>query len=529
MKKQLIYAVTVIAFFLKGCASISSPEGGAKDVIAPKLVVSYPRDGQTNVKPEKIVLTFDENIQALDLTRQLIIAPFSENTYKSKVKDRTVELTFSEPWEENTTYSLNFRNSLADVTEKNPARNVVITFSTGPLLDSGRVTGQVNQLFSTTPPKEVNVLLYSITDTSQVTKGRPLYVTGADSSGNFAFKNIKEGEYFIYGLTETNNNLRYDNEKENIAYTTDTISVRPAREGVQLTLHTQDVTRPNVVARRSFLNLYEVEYNEGITTAAVTAPDKDSNIKWLVANNGKTLRLFPGKPDEKQWLVQVQDSAGNSKLDTVAVRLSGKVAPRKNNSFTVVNGSSIQPGEQIRVQFEVPTKIINPAGAFTFVVDSATTIAIKDTSEFRFNQDATQLQFRLPLVGKRDIVVSMDTTKVLPFIGDPYGSNQQTLQISDKVEVGSLKVLLKTNQKNFIVQLMRQNAIEKEVVNQKTILWDKLAPGSYQIRILVDANGNGKWDNGLLKERRLPEPVVLPKDVWEIRANWEIETQVIEF
>jgi hypothetical protein len=90
-------------------------------------------------------------------------------------------------------------------------------------------------------------------------------------------------------------------------------------------------------------------------------------------------------------------------------------------------------------------------------------------------------------------------------------------------------VLLKTTQKNFIVQLLRQNAVVKEVLNQKTILWDDLPPASYQIRILVDENGNGKWDNGSLKDRRLPEPVILPKDVWEIRANWEIESQTIQF
>ncbi|RNI26993.1 Ig-like domain-containing protein [Rufibacter latericius] len=529
MKKQLIYAVTVIAFFLKGCASISSPEGGAKDVTAPKLVSSNPKNGQTNVKPEEIALTFDENIQAVDLTRQLIIAPFTDNTYKSRVKDGTIELTFSKPWEENTTYSLNFRNSLADVTEKNPAKNVIITFSTGSFLDSGRVSGNARLLFSNTPPKEVNVLLYPVNDTSQVTKGRPLYVTSTDSSGNFSFRNIKEGNYFIYGLTETNNNLRYDSDKEYIAYTTDTIKVSPAREGVQLSLHTQDVTRPNLVAKRSFLNMYEVEYNEGITQAIVTAPDNSTNIKYLIANNGKTLRLFPGAPEEKQWLVQVQDSASNQRVDTVAVRLSGKAAPRKNNSFTVVNGSTIKPGEQIRVQFEVPTKILNPAGAFTLVVDSATTLATKDTTQLRFNQDATQLLLRMPTAGKQEVTVFMDTTKVVPFIGAPYGNDTVTVQISDKIESGSLKVLLKTDQKNFIVQLLRQNAVVKEVVNQKTILWDDLTPASYQIRILVDENGNGKWDNGSLKDRRLPEPVILPKDVWEIRANWEIESQAIEF
>ncbi|WP_207433705.1 Ig-like domain-containing protein [Sabulibacter ruber] len=529
MKNQLKNAFTAVALFLCGCASISSPEGGEKDITAPKLVTAYPRNGQTNVKPETIILTFDEAIQTVDLTRQLIIAPFTDNTYKSRVKDRTVELTFSKPWEENTTYSLNFRNSLADITEKNPAKNVIITFSTGPLLDSGRVSGKATQLFSNTPPKEVNVLLYPTNDTSQVTKGRPLYVTSTDSSGNFEFRNIKEGNYYIYGLTETNNNLRYDNEKENIAYTPDSIQVRPAVENIQLQLHTQDVTRPNVVSRKSFLNVYEVEYNEGISKATVTAPDNDRNIKWLIANNGKTLRLFPGVPDEKRWFVQVQDSADNQRIDTVAIRLSGNAAPRRNNSYTVLNGGTIKPGEQIRLQFEVPTKIVNPEAAFTFLLDSTTTVTTKDTTQMRLNQEGTQITFNLPLTAKKDITLQMDTTKVVPFIGAHYETKTEKLSITEKVDAGSLKVILATEQKSFIVQLLRQNAVVKEVKNQKTILWNDLQPGTYNLRILVDENGNGKWDNGSLKDRKLPEPVVLPTDSWEIRTNWEIETQEIRF
>ncbi|ALI99006.1 Ig-like domain-containing domain [Rufibacter tibetensis] len=529
MKKQLLSALTGLTLFMNGCASISSPEGGARDLTAPKLVESNPKDGQTNVKPETIVLTFDEAIQTIDLTRQLIIAPFTDNTYKSRVKDGRVELTFTDPWEDNTTYSLNFRNSIADITEKNPAKNVIITFSTGAWLDSGRVSGTTSLLFSNTPPKEVSVLLYPTTDTSQVTKGRPLYVTNADSSGNFSFRNIKEGNYYIYALTETNNNLRYDSESELIGYASDSIQVRPAVQNVQMKLHRQDVTRPNVVSRRSFSNVYEVEYNEGLAKATVTSQDNNPNIKWLLSQNGKTLSLYPGNAEEKSWLVEVQDSAYNRRVDTVAVRLTGKPAVRKNNGFTVMNGSTVKPGEEIRLQFEVPTKIVSPVGALTFALDSVNTVATKEAKNLQLSPDGTQITIKLPLVAKKDISITMDTTKVMPFIGDPYAATTKKVLISDKEEAGSLKVQLATTQKNFIVQLLRQNAVVKEVKNLKTILWNDLEPASYQIRILVDQNGNGIWDNGLLKERRLPEPVILPKDVWEIRANWEIESQVIQF
>ncbi|GAB2543407.1 Ig-like domain-containing protein [Rufibacter soli] len=530
MKNHLRNALTGVALFLAaGCASISSPEGGDRDITAPTLIASTPKNGLTNTKPEKIILTFDEAIQAPDLTRELLIAPLTNNTYKTKIKNETIEITFTEPWLENTTYNLNFRKGITDVTEKNAAKNLVITFATGNYLDSGRVSGTVAYLFSNTTPKETSVLLYRANDTTQIAKGKPLYVTSSDSAGNFTFTNIKEGNYHLYALLETNNTLKYDSEKEAIAYLADSIQVRPAAKDLKLILHTQDTTKPNVISRKGFTNAYEVTYNEGLAKATVKGAEKSEDIKWLLDPNGKTLRLFPAKPEEKKWLVEVQDSAQNVKVDTIAVRLSGSRAPRKANSFTVANGTTIQPGQEIKLSFEVPTKIVQPLGAVTLVYDSVKTVSSKDAKDLVLNQTGTEITVKLPMEAKSQVTVTLDTTKIVPFIGDRYATNTQKLTVSDKITTGSLQVKLATKEKNFFVQLLRQDQIVKEVKNKTSILWTDLEPGTYQLRILIDANGNGKWDNGLLKARRLPEPVVLPKEIFEIRSNWEIETSTIQF
>ncbi|MGV3538608.1 MAG: Ig-like domain-containing protein [Rufibacter sp.] len=524
MKKQLINAISIVSlFFLGACASIGSPEGGPKDETAPKLLSTYPRNGQTNVKPEKIVLTFDEPIQALDLNRQLIIAPYRENTFKTKIKDGILEITFTEPWKDSTTYSLNFRNSMADITEKNPAKNVIITFSTGSYLDSGRVAGTVSNLFSPTLPKEVNVLLYAASDTAQIQKGRPLYVTSPDSTGKFSFQNIREGNYYIYALAETNNNLRYDNERELIAYTKDSIQVRPKAEGIQLILHTQDNTPPRAISRRSFTNVYETDYNEGLTAASFSPLGATGTILYTLANNGKTVRIFPSTTEEKNWLIQVTDSAANTKTDTLNLRFTGKIAPRTKNTFEVLNGTTIKPGDTLKLGFEVPTKIIDPNGAVSLLIDTVTTVTSTSADQLRWNQNQTQLTLRIPFEAKRQISITTDTTKIVPVLGDPYASSKERVEISERTNTGSLRVVTNTTKPSFFIQLLKDGKIVKEVSSKKTILWDELQPGKYQVRILVDENNNGKWDNGSLSNRILPEPVILHPEVFEIRADWEIE------
>ncbi|QHL88155.1 hypothetical protein GU926_12210 [Nibribacter ruber] len=527
MKKTLLPILILAVAFLEGCASISSPEGGDKDIIAPKLVSSYPKNGQTNVSPEKITLTFDEAIQAPDITQQLIIAPFTENTYKTKIKDGTLELEFSKPWQPNTTYSLNFRQSIGDITEKNPARKVILTFSTGASLDSGSVSGKVTPLFSPTLNKEVNVLLYRAADTAQVQKGRPLYVTLSDSSGNYGFQNIKEGSYHLYALAETNNNLRYDSEKEQIAYLAQPLQITDKPTTANLQLHVQDNTNPILTSRKSFANLYEVEYNEGLASATVL--DAAEDIKWNLINNGKTLQLFPAVTQEKTWRVQVQDSAGNTKTDSVAVRLAGAKATRRNNTFVLQNGETIKPGEELKLKFDVPVKITQPAGAINLVIDSLTNAATATPKDFALTENQTLLTLKLPVKAIRSVQVSIDSTKVLPFLGEHFTKGTKKVNVSDKATTGSLKITLKTAEKSYLVQLLRDDKIIFTEKNIKAKTWPELEPGKYQIRILVDKNGNGRWDNGSLKDRRLPEPVVLIPEVQEVRANWEVEMNAIEF
>ncbi|MBA9075947.1 Ig-like domain-containing domain [Rufibacter quisquiliarum] len=525
MKKQLKNAVYWVSLLMiTGCANIGSPSGGPKDVTAPKLLSTNPKDGQTNVKPKTIVLTFNEAIQTIDLYRQLIVAPYTEATFKEKIKDGTLELEFTQPWEENTTYSLNFRNSIADVTEKNLAKSVVITFSTGSQLDSGRVSGTVKALYSATVPKDVNVLLYPTRDTAQIRNGRPLYVTTADSTGTFSFRNIKVGNYYIYALSETNNNLRYDNESELIAYASDSIVVQPAVEELTIILHTQDITPPRVITKRSFTNVYEVEYAEGLTNVQITSIEPTpSEARWTLTENGKTVRVYPVVAEEQKWLFLATDSASIQRTDTVTTRLSGKAAPRTIKNFEVLNGTAVKATDTLKLRFELPTKVINPAGAVTLVFDTTTTVTTTDAKQLRWNKNQTEATLLLPLQATRQISLSIDTTKIVPFIGAPYASATTKLQVIKKTNTGSLKVVTSTTEKNYTIQLLRENKVVREARNVKTVLWENLVPAKYQVRVLVDTNGNGKWDNGLLSQRRQPEPVILHPEIYEIRADWEIE------
>ena len=53
-----------------------------------------------------------------------------------------------------------------------------------------------------------------------------------------------------------------------------------------------------------------------------------------------------------------------------------------------------------------------------------------------------------------------------------------------------------------------------------------LLPGEYQIRIIKDANGNGKWDTGNYLKKIQPEEVKYLKESIIVRANWELNETI---
>jgi hypothetical protein len=51
-------------------------------------------------------------------------------------------------------------------------------------------------------------------------------------------------------------------------------------------------------------------------------------------------------------------------------------------------------------------------------------------------------------------------------------------------------------------------------------------PGEYELRILYDDNGNGKWDPGNYTEKKQPEKAITIKQKLSVRADWENERDI---
>ena len=151
--------ILVSGFILAaGCAKISSPTGGPKDKEPPVIVKSEPLNGSKNFTGKKIVITFDEYITLDNINEKFMVSPPMKNKPVIMVRGKNVVITYDEELRDSTTYTFYFQDAVRDLNEGNPINNYQFVFSTGPIIDSLSVTGNIFKAFDLNPPEKTLAL-----------------------------------------------------------------------------------------------------------------------------------------------------------------------------------------------------------------------------------------------------------------------------------------------------------------------------------------------------------------------------------
>ena len=199
----------VIMIMANSCANMIPPSGGPRDSLPPRLVIANPKDSATNVKTKNILLTFDEFV-SLQNTENIIYAPVPKNLPQVDYKLRNVTVRFKDSLEENTTYSIDFGNSIIDVNESNVAKNFRYVFSTGPTIDFHTYEGKVLVAETGKVDSTLIVVLHKNTSDSAIKKLSPRFFTRIDGKGAFKFNNLPSGTFAAYVVNGKSYNKTFD-------------------------------------------------------------------------------------------------------------------------------------------------------------------------------------------------------------------------------------------------------------------------------------------------------------------------------
>ncbi len=207
----------VACVLFAACASIGRPEGGPRDQEPPVFVRSNPSPGQLNVDRNRIDIYFDENIKLDDAFNKVIVSPAQKNTPVISANARHLTAELKDSLLPNTTYTIYFGDAVRDLNEGNILDDFAFDFSTGPEIDSLRISGIVLEARTLEPAQGMLVGAYT-TDADSAISTLPLErVTRTNQYGQFTIRNLKPGSYHIFAVNDINRDYHWD-RSEDVAF-----------------------------------------------------------------------------------------------------------------------------------------------------------------------------------------------------------------------------------------------------------------------------------------------------------------------
>jgi hypothetical protein len=129
-----------------------------------------------------------------------------------------------------------------------------------------------------------------------------------------------------------------------------------------------------------------------------------------------------------------------------------------------------------------------------------------------------------------DYRLILDSTSVTGIYDNVLDSSVVTFSYYEKGDYGNFILLVDTLQPNAIYELTQKKKTVRRIkyATQKSIEFNQLLPGKYNLRVLIDANRNGVWDTGNYYEKLQPELIIafpteiVVKENWDTEQNWDI-------
>ncbi|CAH8284706.1 Ig-like domain-containing protein [Mariniflexile fucanivorans] len=504
------------------CANRGTPEGGPKDITPPKIVDELPKNYSTNFDGKVIKIYFDEYIKIKDISKQLIISP--PMTTQPEITplggaSKYITIKIFDTLQPNTTYAFNFGNSITDNNEGNPYPYYRYVFSTGSYIDSLSVKGNIVDALKTQPETFVNVALYEVDSTftdSIIYKKTPKYITNTlDSVTTFSIDNIKAGKYMLMALKDGNGDNKFQQKTDEIAFYKSFITV-PTDTTYTLKLFKEDLdfkaNRPQIAATQKIGIGYEGDYHNMKVNVKSEIPE-DFNTR--ITKDAKTDTLYYWyKPKLEADSLLLNISHPNFDKDFTV-----KIRKQKKDSLTIAGNPSGTIG------IEQPFKI---SGSIPFTRFDASKVNLIDkdsskvdfTTEFDSINNTYLFNFKKTEENKYNMMVLPEA--FTDFFDNKNDTLKYSLSTRKASDFGFARFTLVNANYPLIIQLTTEKGevkAERYTSKPETVDFMNLQPATYFIRVIHDANGNGKYDTGSYLNKTQPEKVSHFKEI-EVRADW---------
>lgn len=210
--------MAILAAIVASCASIGNPGGGPRDEDPPRYVRSSPAMGAVDFNGDKVDIWFSELVNLKDAFSKVVVSPPGSKTPRVSSQGNRVTVSFADTLRPNTTYTIDFGNAIEDNNESNPLENFSFVFSTGPQIDSLRISGMVLNSENLEPLQGKLVGIHSVLADSAFRTLRFDRVARTDDRGRFCIFGVAPGAYRVFAIDDADADFRYSSPEEEIAF-----------------------------------------------------------------------------------------------------------------------------------------------------------------------------------------------------------------------------------------------------------------------------------------------------------------------
>jgi len=526
-KKHFKYIPFLLLIFFVSCAKRGSITGGLKDTIAPTLKSSYPENYSTQFSAKKIKLTFDENVKIKDLNKQLIISPPMKNELLvlPTTPTKVITITINDTLQPDTTYSLNFGQSIADNNEGNPYNQFKYVFSTGDYIDSLALGGRIKDAHDKEVANFVSIMLYEANEKfndSTIYKENPRYVTNTlDSLKTFRLENLKAGKYFLVAMKDINKNNKFNPKTELIGFNKQVLTI-PNDTVFELELFKEvlplKMIRPSQASGNRAIIGYEGNPKSNNELPKFTLKNKDEIVPSIITKLDK-------KDSLQIWFkpLKVDSLSLHIEKDKYVKDYNFKIRKQKNDTLSIkaLQGGSLNFRDRFTLESSLPLVKFDQTKMTLVNKDS---VAVPFTTAYDEYLQQMYVDFKIEEAQKYTFkMMPGAVTDFFEKSNDTLTFKTSTLNLSD---FGNLFITLK-NVKRFpvIIELTDEKGTvvkASQYTESKTdIEFNLLEPSVYTIRAIYDDNKNKEWDTGSYFEKRQAEEVIYFSKEINLHANFD--------
>lgn len=534
--KNAIFFASVIGLIYSlglfvGCASIQSPTGGPRDTIQPAIVKELPKNLSRNFSSKKIEIEFDEFIKLSNEFTEISITPALDIPPSFKAKKELLTIEFQQELEKNTTYTINFGKAIADVNESNILKNYTYVFSTGNEIDSLSIQGSVINALTKEKVKETTVFILPLSQDSIFGKKKASFYTTTDTSGKFRLSNLREDTYRVYALNEQGGGDRiFNSSNEEIGFLTNPLKLNKDTANLILQLF-KEVPANFIVTDRKIDpdGKISMAFNKSLEKPEVNIIDP------VELNKIKTVELSSTGDSATIWLpeitfdsVKVEISSDKKSLDTITLRRNKR--DTYNKSLTIIDnltGTKLKPGSDLIIRFSAPIKDLKQE-LVSVLEDS---IPVKNIELIKSPSDPRNYLIKYPWRLKKEYILNIKENAFTDVANNKSKIYNKKFELDTEDNYGSInvKISVPDTSKTYLVQWLgeKYNVIKQDKIIKNTSLnYTRYPTAKYFIRVIYDANGNGKWDTGNVKLKVQPEKSWTFEKAITLRPNWDLEENI---